>query len=113
MGVLPSGRPAVLGQVPPDLLEVVRGGLAGSFLPGEDAHGGDAVEVHLGEGAEEDVPVHLALTDVQVLVDPGGRTGRVDDVAQAGGGAVVEGIGDVHVREQRPGVFHDAVDVAA
>src|SRR6185312_9687316 len=106
-------RPAVLGQVLPDLLQVVRGGLAGSFLPGEDAHGGDAVEVHLGEGPEEDVPVHLALTDVQVLVDAGGRTGRVDDVPQPGGGAVVEGIGDVQMGEQRPGVLDDAFDVAA
>src|SRR5262244_846132 len=92
-----SGGPAVLGQVAADLLQVVDRGLAGPFLPGEDAHGGDAVELHLGEGAEEDVPVDLALADVQVLVDPGGRAGRVDDVAQPGGSPVVERVGDVQV----------------
>jgi hypothetical protein len=89
----------VLGEVLADLLQVADRGLAGSFLPGEDAHGGDAVEVHLGQGAEEDVPVDLPLPDVQVLVDPGRRAGRVHDVAQAGGGAMVEGVGDVQVGE--------------
>src|SRR4051794_37602612 len=46
----------VLSHVPPDLLQVVHAGLAGAFLPGEDAHGGDAVEFHLGQGPEEQVP---------------------------------------------------------
>src|ERR1039457_4927488 len=73
----------VFGQVAADLGEVVAGGLAGSFFPGEDAYGGDAVEAGLGEGGEEDVPVHVALADIEVLVDPGRRAGRVHDVAQA------------------------------
>ena len=57
-------------------------------------------EAELAERAEELVPVDLALADVQVLVDPGGRAGRVDDVAQPGGRAVVEGVGHVHLGEQ-------------
>src|SRR5215469_14272397 len=110
--IRPSGM-AVLGQVAPDLFPVAHRGFARPFLPGEDAHGGDAVEVYLGQGAEEGIPVHLPLADVQVLVDTGGRAGRVDDVAQAGRGAVVERVGDVQLGEQRPGVLHDAFDVAA
>ena len=87
--------------------------LAGAFLPGEDAHGRDAVEPHLGQRGEEDVPVHLPLPDVEMLVDARGRAGRVHDVAQAGRGAVVERVSDVHVGQQRPGVLHDPFDVAA
>src|SRR5689334_25179618 len=104
-----SAGPAVLGQVAADLLQVVDGGLAGAFFPGEDAHGGDAVELHLGQGAEEDVPVDLALADVQVLVDPGGGARRVDDVAQSGGGAVVEVVGDVQLGEDGAGGLHEAL----
>src|SRR5213076_1971694 len=76
------GWSAVLGEVPLDLLEVVRRRLAGAFFPGEDADGGDAIELDLGQGGEEDVPVHLSLPDVEMLVDAGGRAGRVHDVAQ-------------------------------
>ena len=47
------------------------GSTRGPVLPGEDAHGRDAVESQLLEGAEEGVPVDLALADVEVLVDTG------------------------------------------
>jgi hypothetical protein len=91
----------------------VRRRLASPLLPREDAHGRDAIEVELGEGAEEDVPVHLALSDVEVLVHARGRAGRVHDVAQARGRPVVEGVGDVHVGQQRARVPHDPLDVTA
>src|SRR5690606_11317777 len=55
----------------------------GLVFPGEDAGGHDPVKADLGEGAEEVVPGHLALADVQVLVDARLRAGRVKDVAQA------------------------------
>ena len=85
---------------------------AGPLLPGEDADRDDTVEGDLRQGAEELVPVDFALPDVEMLVDPGGRAGRVDDVAQPGGRAVVEGVGDVQVGQQRTSVAHDAGDIA-
>src|SRR5271166_876826 len=56
--------------------------LVGALLPGEDAGRHDPVEADLGERGEELVPVHLALADVQVLVDRDLRAGRIADVAQ-------------------------------
>src|SRR5690349_10607741 len=76
-------RRGVLGGVLVDLAEVVAGAVLGPLLPGEDADRGNAVEADLGQGLEEQVPVDLALADVEVLVDAGLRAGRVDDVAQA------------------------------
>ena len=67
----------------------------GALFPGEDAYGHDAVELHPPECAEELVPVDLALPDVEMLVDPGGRTRWIDDVPQAGRRPMVEGIGNV------------------
>ncbi len=107
------GSLVVLLEVLVHLGEVVAGAVLGPLLPGEHAHRGDPVEAHLGERGEEPVPVHLALPDVQVLVHPDGRAGRVDDVAQAGRAAVVERVGDVHLGEQRPGVAHHRGQVAA
>src|SRR3981081_1003699 len=112
-GPCASCRPSVLRDVPPDLFEVMSRRLPGPFLPGEDAHGRDAVELHVGQRPEEDVPVHFPLADVEVLVHARGRAGRVHDVAQAGRGPVVEGVRDMHLRQQRPGVLHDPFDVAA
>src|SRR6266568_2794938 len=63
---------AVLSQIVPDLLQVVHRGFAGSFLPGEDAHGVDAAdEVDRGPAVLdevvrmrfEDQPDALALED--------------------------------------------------
>jgi hypothetical protein len=41
----------------------------------------------------------LALVDVEVLVDAGGRAGWVENVAESGGSLVVEGVRDVEVGE--------------
>src|SRR6187399_164485 len=64
-----------------DALAVDPGGVMRPFLPGEHADRHDrvvpAAEAELAERAEELVPVDLALADVQVLVDPGGGSGRV------------------------------------
>src|SRR4051812_17074528 len=67
-------------RVLPHLLEHEHAGLAGPFLPREDARGHRAVESETAQRAEEVGPVDLALTDVEVLVDRGGGPGRVDDV---------------------------------
>src|SRR6266545_5465083 len=66
--------------------------LPGAFLPGEDAGGHGAVEAGRLEAGEELAEVHLALADVEVLVHPDGRAGRVDDVAQTRRPGVVEGV---------------------
>src|SRR5262249_59234029 len=85
----------------------------GPLLPGEDAHGHDAVELQLPERAEELVPVDLALPDVEMLVDPGGRTRWIHDVPQAGRRPMVEGIGNMQVGQQVTGVLHHTLDVTA
>ena len=43
----------------------------------------------------EVVPGHFALTDIEVLVNTGGRARRVDNIAQSRAGLMVEGVGDV------------------
>src|SRR6266545_2823733 len=43
--------------------------LRGALLPAEDAHGCDAVELHVPQGREERGEIDLALTDVHVLMD--------------------------------------------
>src|SRR6266566_1352587 len=100
-----------------DALAVDPARLARAFLPGEHADGHDGLvpvaDAEPAEGAEELVPVHLALPDVQVLVYPGGRPGRVDDVAQPRGRPVVERVGHVQVGQQIPGVAHHPGDVPA
>jgi hypothetical protein len=58
--------------------------LMGAFFPGEDAGGGDAVEVQLAQGAEERGPVDLALADVEVLVDAGGGAGAFSSQKSSG-----------------------------
>src|SRR6266536_3017671 len=108
-----SSRAAELGDVLLDPLAVLDRGLASPLLPREDADGGDAVELQLRQRPEERVPVDFALAEVEGRVDPGRRARRVDDVAQPRGRAVVEGVGDVQVGQQGPGVPHDAGDVAA
>ena len=65
------------------------------LLPREDAGRQDAVEIDLPEPREEGLEVDLSLTDIQMLMDPGSRPGRVDDVAQPARGAVVEAVGQV------------------
>lgn len=112
---------ATLAQALADLLQVVDRGLPGPFFPGEDAHGHDPVELQAGQCAEERVPVHLALADVQVLVNArGSYTHRraaagahVDDVAQAGRCPEIQGVRDMNMGEQVPCVFHDPGDVTA
>src|SRR5262245_50275521 len=66
-------------------------GLVCPVLPGEDAGGHDPVEADFGERAEEVVPGHFALSDVEMLVDARLGAGRVQDVAEAGAGLVIEG----------------------
>lgn len=65
------------------------------LLPAEDTSRGHAVEVQLGQGAEECVPAEFALADVEVLVDAGrgagpwssgvveGRVNRVKTIQRA------------------------------
>ena len=55
------------------------------------------MEADLRERAEEILPRHLALADIEVLVDPRLRAGRVEDVAQTGACLVIESITDVNV----------------
>jgi hypothetical protein len=64
-------------------LPVSQTGFAGPVFPCKNADSRYAVESDPGQGGEEVVPVDLALADVEVLMQPRGRTGRVDDVAQA------------------------------
>jgi hypothetical protein len=98
---------------PPDLFAHESTRLPGAVLPREDAHGHDAVEAELPQGAEELVPVHLSLTDVQVLVDPHRRSGWVHDVTQARRGPMVERVRHVQMLQQVAGVLHDPRDVPA
>ena len=67
------------------------------LLPPEHADGGEPVEPQVAQGAEELVPVHLAVADLVVLVHARVHAGRVDDVAVADVGPVVEAVGDVQV----------------
>src|SRR4051812_27537279 len=53
-------------------------GLVRTVLPREHARGHDPVELELLERAEEEVPVDLALADVEVLVHAARRARRVD-----------------------------------
>ncbi len=71
----------------------------GLVLPGEDARGHDPVEPDFGQCSEEIVPGNLALPDVQVLMDAGGRAGRIEDVAQTRRRLVIERISDMDMRE--------------
>src|SRR5919107_1989170 len=57
--------------------------VVGGLLPPEDAHSGEAVERDVAQRREELVPVHLAVADLVVLVDPGVDAGRIDDVSVA------------------------------
>lgn len=82
-----------------DLLPHEGGGFLGSFFPCEDTGREGAVEAVRTQFAEELVEVDLALSDVEVLVDPGRRAGRVQDVAVTGGRGVVQGVGEVDVGE--------------
>ena len=82
------------------------------LLPAEHAHGGDAVEAHIAQGAEELVPVDLAVADLVVLVDPRVDPRRVDDVAVADVGPVVEAVRDVQVLQLRARVLHHPPHVA-
>lgn len=54
------------------------GAVLGAVFPGEDAIGQNAVELHVGEGGEEQVPIDLALTEIGMLMhphlEPGGLT---------------------------------------
>ncbi len=56
-----GGSLALRGELLADAVQHERGGFLGAFLPGEDARGGDAVEVQFPECAAEGVPVDLAL----------------------------------------------------
>ena len=70
----------------------------------------EAAEAQRSEARRE---VHLALSDIEMLVDPGGRAGRVQDVAQAGRCAVVQDVGDVDLAKHRRGLFDHQPDVVA
>ena len=96
-----------------DLGEVVAARRLGSLLPCEHADGHDAVEAQLLERPEERVPGHLALADVEVLVDAHGVARRVGDVAQPGRRAVVEAVRHVHLRQQVACGAHDLGHVPA
>src|SRR5579875_756253 len=71
-------------KVVADLLPHENAGFAGAFLPRENADRHDSVEAESVELGEKGVPIHLTLADVQVLVHPSGRPGRVDDVPETG-----------------------------
>jgi hypothetical protein len=77
------------------------------------AGGGGAVEVQLAQGAEEGVPVDLAVAELQVLEDTDGCTGRVEDVPRGAGALVVEGVGDMDVLELVARAEHHRGDVRA
>ena len=100
-------------EVVRDLLEHEPRRLDRTLLPGEHAAGQDAVEADPSERAEAGLPVHLALTDVEVLVDAGGGARRVDDVAVARRRAMVQDVGDVDLGEDRPGMLDHRRDVIA
>src|SRR3990170_608270 len=100
-------------EVVADPLQHEAGRFDRAFLPGEDTAGQDAVEADPPECREAGVPVHLTLSDVQVLMYPRRGPGRVDDVAQAGRGAMVEDVGDVHLPKDRRGVLDHRPDVIA
>jgi hypothetical protein len=102
-----------LVHVPLDLLAHKAARLIRALLPGEDAGRHDAVEADRGEGSEERVPVHLALADVHVLVDRHLRAGRIADVAEAGRGLVVVGVGDMDMRQRRGVVANHLRNVVA
>ena len=77
--------------------------LGGALLPAEDAVGEGAVEAGRGEGGEDGVEVDLAGAHRGVLVHAHRGAGRVDDVAQAAGRGVVEGVGEVDVGDPGTG----------
>src|SRR5688500_13940042 len=83
----------------------------GLLLPAEDADRRDAVEVRLTEGAEELLPVDVAVPDLVVLVDPDVRPGRIDYVAVALPELVVEAVGDVQVPRPVAGVLQHPAHV--
>src|ERR1700722_12644302 len=74
-------------------------GFVGLVLPGEYAGGHDPIEADLSERAEKVVPGHFALADVEMLMNARSRAGRIENVAQARGGAMIEGVADMHMRE--------------
>ena len=71
----------------------------GLVLPGEYARGHDPVEPDLSQCAEEIVPRHFALADVQVLMNASSRAGRIEDVAQTRRRVVIERVADMDMRE--------------
>src|SRR5947209_4202369 len=73
-----------------DLLSHENARLARPVLPCEYADGHDAVEAKPAKRPEEPIPIDLALTDVEVLMDTCGGSGWVDDVTKPGRSAVVE-----------------------
>jgi hypothetical protein len=101
------------GQILGDLLAHEDGGLLGPLLPREDAGRQRAVEAVRVQFAEEFAEVDLALADVEVLVDPGRGAGRIEDVAVARVGRVVEGVGEVDMGEEVARVLDDAGGVVA
>src|SRR6478735_1283152 len=107
------GRRRPLVEVGADRVAHVGARLTRAVLPGEDAGGDDAVEADALEGGEELGEVDLALPDVEVLVHGDLGAGRVDDVAQPGGGGVVVGVGDVDHRHEIACLVEDPVAVVA